>query len=353
MISFNDITIVIPTYKRYPFLKRLLKFYKRYNIPINIIILDSTPYAPSDEELIHLLSDRNILWKKYDPDVTYWKRISNGSRYIKTDYVTLCADDDFIIPDALIACIHFLEKNTDYSSSHGLYFNHSNAVQSKKNGFSIGPIYNKGRSADENSSIERIIAYLSGKINYYPLYAVHRSETFQLIWSETKDYVYDWNLHELFSSCLSLVYGKMKILPVFYSSREPNTYNSNDYEMHIRTFSKFKLDKAVEGVSKHLMIIEKISQEESEKISRRAFGKYLDRSEKRWNNDKLSIWHNIRQKIGIRTRLRKLFLNGCHFSIYPKYYNQYKKVKHAVLSSYLNEEELNISRIDFKKQGEA
>ena len=55
--------------------------------------------------------------------------------------------------------------------------------------------------------------------------------------------------------------------------------------MHIRTFSKFKLDKAVEGVSKHLMIIEKISQEESEKISRRAFGKYLDRSEKRWNNE--------------------------------------------------------------------
>ena len=334
-------------------MKRLLKFYKRNNISINIIILDSTPYAPSDKELIHLLSDKNILWKKYKSDITYWERISNGSRYINTEYVTLCADDDFIIPDALIACMYFLEKNTDYSSSHGLYFNHSNADQSKKYGFSIGPIYNKGRSADESSPTERIKAYLSGKINYYPLYAVHRSETFRLIWSETKDYVYDWNLHELFSSCLSLVYGKMKILPIFYSSREPNTYNVIDYEMHIRTFSKFKVDKAVEGVSKHLAKIEKISQKESEKISRTAFRKYLDRIENRWNNDKLSIWHNIRQKVGLRSRLRKLFLNGCHYSIYPKYYNQYKKVKYAVLSSDLKEEELNISRIDFTKQGEA
>mgnify|MGYP000355524641 CR=1 FL=1 len=353
MISFKDITIVIPTYKRYPFLKRLLKFYKSYNLPINILILDSTPELPSDEELIKLLSKTNILWKKYDFDITYWDRISDGIKYIKTDYVTLCADDDFIIPESLIPCMDFLKKNTDYSSSHGLYFNHSNADQSKKNGFSIGPIYDKGRSADENGSTERIIAYLSGKTNYYPLYAVHRSETFRLIWSETNDYVYDWNLHELFSSCLSLVYGKMKILPIFYSSREPNTYNSNDYEMHIRTFSKFKVDKAVEGVSKHLAIIEKISLKESEKISKTAFRKYLDRSEKRWNNDKLSIWHNIRQIVGLRSRLRKLFLNGCHYSIYPKYYNQYKKVKDAVLSSDLKEEELNISRIDFTKQGEA
>ena len=68
MISFNNITIVIPTYKRYPFLKRLLKFYKSYNIPINILILDSTPSSPSDQELIHLLSNRNILWKKYDSE---------------------------------------------------------------------------------------------------------------------------------------------------------------------------------------------------------------------------------------------------------------------------------------------
>ena len=332
-------------------MKRLLKFYKSYNIPINILILDSTPSSPSDQELIHLLSNRNILWKKYDSDVTYWDRISKGVKHIKTDYVTLCADDDFIIPEALIPCMNFLENNADYSSSHGLYFNHKSATQSKKDGFSIGPIYSSGRSADEDSSIERIITYLSGKSNYYPFYAVHRSDMFRLIWSETKDYVSDWNLHELFSSCLSLIYGKMKILPLFYSSREPNTYNSNDYEMHARTFSKYKVDKAIEGIAKHIMIIENLSRKDSEKISEIAFGRYIDRSENEWKNNKVSIWQNIRQKVGLRTSLRTIFFQGCHLSIYPKYYNQYKKVKDAVLSSSLNEEELNVSRKDFTKQG--
>ena len=350
MISFKDITIVIPTYKRYPFLKRLLKFYKSYNLPINILILDSTPELPYDEELIKLLSKNNILWKKYDSDITYWDRISDGIKYIKTDYVTLCADDDFIIPEALIPCMDFLKRNIDYSSSHGLYFNHKNASQSKDRGFSIGPLYSSGRSADEDTSIERITAYLSGETFYYPLYAVHRSETFRLIWTETKDYVSDWNLHELFSSCLSLIYGKMKILPLFYSSREPNTYKVNDYEMHTRTFSKSKVDKAIEGIAKHIMIIENLSRKDSEKISENAFEIYLDRSENKLNN-KVSIWQNIRQKVGLRTSIRALLLQGCHLSIYPKYYNQYKKVKDAVISSDLNEEELNISRKDFSKQG--
>ena len=49
--NLDDITIVIPTYKRYPFLKRLLKFYNDFAIPIKILILDSTPYEPSDKEL--------------------------------------------------------------------------------------------------------------------------------------------------------------------------------------------------------------------------------------------------------------------------------------------------------------
>jgi len=353
-ISLDNITLVVPTYKRYPFLKRLLKFYDSFDIPIKILILDSTPHETSDREFNQLVSNNNIIWKKFSSDITYWARIAKGIEFVETDYVTLCADDDFIMPAAIIKCIEFLENNSDYSSAHGLYFSHQNAEQSKTKGFYIGPLYRKARSANQNLSRDRVLAYLSGEIGSYPLYAVQRTETFSLIWSETNQFVSDWNLHEVFSCCLSFIYGKMKILPIFYASREPNIFVQNDYEMFLRTFSNDKVEKAVEGVTKHLKFFEGMSHEETKRFANYAFKKYLFRSENKfttYNDGHVSIFTWLRNNFRIRTRFRKFFLQGCHLSIYPKYFDDFKKVRDAIISADLTEKELSISRMDFADQG--
>ena len=201
MNNFNldNVTIVIPTYKRYPFLKRLLKFYQGFPTPVKILILDSTPIESIDTELDQLVSRKNITWKRFSTKMTYWTRIAKGLKFIKTDYVTLCPDDDFIIPKAINKCINFLNNNSNYSSAHGLYFFHTTADELRKSSFSIRPIY-KGKLENKDLSSDRVLEYLSGQLAYYPLYAVHRLNTFKLIWSETDKYVSDWNLHELFSS---------------------------------------------------------------------------------------------------------------------------------------------------------
>ncbi len=121
----------------FAFLKRLLKFYDGFAIPIKILILDSTPYDPSDKELKQLLSADGIIWKKFDPDITYWDKIAKGSESIQTDYVALCADDDFIIPNALIECMKFLDSHSDYSSAQGLCFGHTSYDRAKQIGFLI------------------------------------------------------------------------------------------------------------------------------------------------------------------------------------------------------------------------
>lgn len=350
----DNVTILIPTYKRYPFLKRLLNFYDKFNDSIKIIILDSTPFEPSDFEFDLLVSKNNIIWKKFDSTINYWTRVARAAEFIETDYVTLCADDDFIMPGAIKKCIEFLSDNPDYSSAHGLYFSHSSAEQSKKTGFFIGPLYSKGRSAAENLSYERVRAYLSGQTAYYPLYAVQRSETFKLIWEETDKYVSDWNLHELFPCCLSYIYGKMKVLPIFYASREPNTHAINDYEMFIRTFSDDKVKMAIEGIAKHLMIVDGVSQEEANNFAESAFKTYLVRAKKKWNNHRSGEkkpWPLLRKNIGLRIHMQKILFQGCHPSIYPKYFDDYKNVKDSVISANLTERELNISRVDFANQG--
>ena len=107
----SNVTIVVPTRKRYSYLLRLLKFYQCYNLDLKILVLDSTPYDPSNDELIKLLSSQNILWKKYDSDLPFWDRISKGTEFIETEYVTMCGDDDFIIPAALTECVDFLRPD--------------------------------------------------------------------------------------------------------------------------------------------------------------------------------------------------------------------------------------------------
>ena len=58
-------------------------------------------------------------------------------------------------------------------------------------------------------------------------------------------------------------------------------------------------------------------------------------------NEQVSIWSQLQIKIGLRTRLRKIFLQGCHPSIYPKFFDDYIKIKQAVLSANISYEEFN------------
>ena len=85
------------------------------------------------------------------------------------------------------------------------------AEDAQKKGFSIGPLGQNGSSSEQDSAEKRLNAYLSGETGYYPMYAVHHTALFQQIWSETKIYVSDWGLSELFPCALSFIYGKMKI----------------------------------------------------------------------------------------------------------------------------------------------
>ena len=67
----NALTIIIPTYKRYPYLIRLLKFLNLYENPIKILILDSTPETLYDEKIHEIINDDRITHIRFDADVTF------------------------------------------------------------------------------------------------------------------------------------------------------------------------------------------------------------------------------------------------------------------------------------------
>ena len=98
----DTVTIIISTYHRYSFLLRLIKFYNTYDDQMKLMVLDSTPYEPNNDELIEILAMPNIMWKKYPEDITGVEKIADGLNCVKTEYSVLCADDDFFLAFSII-----------------------------------------------------------------------------------------------------------------------------------------------------------------------------------------------------------------------------------------------------------
>ena len=165
-------------------------------------------------------------------------------REVKTPFSVLCADDDFIVPIALEKCVAFLKKNDNYSCALGLMTLH-------RFPFSWSPVYYDRIAAEALTPEERLKLYFSGK-SCVPFYAVHRTEMLRLIWGETARYVSDWGLLELFPCALSLLYGKMRVFPDLYMSRECNTTSWYDADYQKRIYSVEKCEKAIKGITLHL-----------------------------------------------------------------------------------------------------
>jgi len=350
----SDITIVIITYNRYPFLLRLLRFYEQYDHRFNFLILDSSSDELNGNELMRYLDRDNVEYKTFNPEIFFVDKIAEGCACITTPFAVLCADDDFLIPAGILASRKFLLENTNYVSAHGLYFSHTSAEDAQKKGFTIGPLYQNGQSAEQDSGTDRLNAYLSGKTIYYPMHALHHTELFQLFWTETKTYVSDWGLSELFPSSLSFIYGKMKVLPIYYASREPNTFTWYDENRRREMYSEKKLKRASEGLGKNLSKVDGISFQEGESLVSEAFNDYLFRVERKFQqqlnqNDKKSssFFLVLRNKIRLGMRLRLLLFQGCHSSVYPDYLEDYKRLRYMVLSAQLSHRELNRSRKDY------
>ena len=111
------ITIYIPTCNRAQFLIRGLKYYADLKYDGKIIIGDSSNDEESQriQRYITMLPDLEISYYRYPPppypmQKVFEKLVSK----IETKYFICSGDDDFLVPEGLIECINFLEKNTDY-----------------------------------------------------------------------------------------------------------------------------------------------------------------------------------------------------------------------------------------------
>ena len=351
----ENLTIVVITYERYDYLKRLLNFYLSYNSDAKILVLDSSAFDPEDEELLEILSHEKVSWKRFSPETFFLRKIAEGSSYIDTDFSVLSADDDFLIPKGLEECRQFLEENLDYSSAQGLSFIHFRN-NLNKNKIRLESLYqDKDYALDDDSSFDRLKKYLNGESKNYPFYAVHRSKDFISIWTYARQYVDHQGLSELIPCCLSLVLGKMKVMDNFYNLREPNNFsNWDDEKTQAKVFSKQRVSKAIEGLTKFINLKDHQNEAEVRLFCENIFNIYLKKNSEKLKKLRISnsvsqtYLGKLRKKFKLRAKLNELlsfFLyKGSHPLIFKGYLHDFKKVEKSIINSNLSSEELNKSR---------
>ena len=88
-IILEDLTIIITTFNRYSYLKRLLKYFEAMKYRGQIIVADSSAIDLEDSELKHILQTPNVKWLKFDPDYFCVKKVTDVCSFVSTKYVTL------------------------------------------------------------------------------------------------------------------------------------------------------------------------------------------------------------------------------------------------------------------------
>lgn len=213
------LTLIIPTRNRWQYLSRLLRYYAANPPNCHVMIGDSSD--PSENELalksISAVADRLDVDRRLFPDKSAFLTAYEMLSGVKTPYVAIVADDDFLTPAGLDRAVAFLESHPDYVAAHGhavLFSIESDLPQGRV--LSLGPY--RQRAIEDSTASQRLLNHLE---SYSPtIFSVHRTQALLKAYRFTVDLQMDNSFGEYLPSSLPIVSGKTKKIDVLYMARQ-------------------------------------------------------------------------------------------------------------------------------------
>jgi glycosyltransferase domain-containing protein len=202
-----DITCVVPTHNRAPFLRRWLNFYVDFVPEFDVLVVDSNrPDALSENsailrERVGAIRVRHLILK-----LGFIAKIRQALELVETPWVTLCADDDLALPAAVRQSAEFLAEHPGYSSAQG----RTAKVYPRRYLFGCDRL--KGFSIEDEDPLVRCQRLAQNWFTNF--YAVYRTETLREMFRLTELNVDA--LAEMFLSQLSAIRGRIKVLPCLH-----------------------------------------------------------------------------------------------------------------------------------------
>lgn len=213
----SDLTIVIPTHDRPGFLERVLAYYEPLDFG-DVVVADS-----SDEDTVRHNAtlcervDRPIEHTQYDESISLISKIADVLQTVETEYVLLCADDDFVTPTGVRRAVEFLADNPDFSAAHGHFISFEATLDDGAVSFDWEPLYLHARSRTQRRARQRLYEHFAGYFTTF--YSVHRTTALRNGFECAAESTDDVRFGELLPSMLTMIDGKFKYLDVFYGAR--------------------------------------------------------------------------------------------------------------------------------------
>jgi len=297
-------TIIIPTFNRPEYLRRLLGYYARDGLDINckIVIVDSSSEKnkSTNKETIHYFSNLDVLYlDNFSENIHPYIKQLFALGQVDTEYCVVCPDDDFILIDAINQAVDFFEKNPDYTCVHGRYIRFY--LKGTDNYQFYWHFTYDPKSVIDSDPYTRINSYLECKSNV--LFATYRTKFLKMIMEESETYVtQDSFFGELLQSILPFIYGKMKTLKVMYSPKDALSTPMNTNITHFSFLNDYKLNGTFDQkyasflgcLSKHLSICSGQSIEESKKFLNLILLDYFETSNNTLGLILASSFHRVR-----------------------------------------------------------
>jgi len=208
----DSFTLIVPTYNRPAELSRLLAYLARHDVRFSVLVLDSSePATQAVNRAAVEKMDLRIRLEGLDPQVSPWEKFWRGSELVSTEFCSLCADDDLVLPASLAPLVDFLRQHPDHCVSHGWYFTFYEDAH-----IGITASVYRGMSLDQVDPLGRLFALFR---NYEAVtYGVYRTGVMRSVLRSVQG-VSSMLGRELLGGALSVVQGKTTRLPVFYYGR--------------------------------------------------------------------------------------------------------------------------------------
>lgn len=221
-MSTGAITCVVPTHNRPQFLRRLLTFHREMAPPYGLLVADSSAAPQAGENLAAIQAlgpDQRAAYRHFDCHLL--DKLVLALETVETPLVVLCADDDFLMPSAVVRCAEFLADHGDYASAMG------RTVQ-----FRAGRVVGrcrviKGYSIEQERPFDRCFAMADQWFTNF--YAVYRTDVLlgnMRLAARHTDSRRGYYLPEVFLSQLSVLSGCVKVFPFLYSVMEQHGANA-------------------------------------------------------------------------------------------------------------------------------
>lgn len=306
------LTILIPTYNRYPMLLRVLRYIDAVKLNLAVVILDSSSDRPGifKNAIETLIQKHGIAWLQYESTILPTQKINKGLEGVTTPYVVLWADDDFLILTSLLQEVKFLEEHADFSAVHGEAGIFTLSVCNgayEVNGVSSYPQY----SLMDETAVQRLIKHMEHCTTTF--YSIHRTVHLRHHFALCTEHKFGWMWAEIFLSCLTVIEGKTRKTPYLHMLREVHDGNDSfnvDYinkdffDWMVSSDFSLRYEAFRDVLVAEIVRIDGISMGEACEVVKHAFWAYLKKS---MTVKFQQHYRNPSMIVGMKTALKRIY----------------------------------------------